>query len=89
MSNRKLTDEQTVQLLKDAEKGDTPMDELCREDGISEATFSTLRRQSDGTNVNELKRLTQLEAENARLLKLVGQLTLENNAMKEVVRKKR
>lgn len=41
-----------------------------------------------GTNTAELKRLKQLEQENARLLKLVGQLTLENSAIKEVLKKK-
>jgi len=89
MSKRKLTDEQTVELLKQAEKGETPITDLCRQYGISEATFYTLRRKYDGNTVSDIKRLRQLEAENARLLKLVGQLTLENTAMKEVVRKKR
>ncbi len=62
---------------------------LCRDYGISEATFYTLRRKYDGTTVNDVKRLQQLGAENMRLLNLVGQLTLKNNLMKKVVRKKR
>ena len=89
MPARKLSDEQTVQLLRDAEKGDRTIQELCREYGVSEATFYGLRSKYGGSTTGELKRLRQLEAENARLLKLVGQLALENNVMREITRKKR
>ncbi|AFZ69757.1 transposase [Deinococcus peraridilitoris] len=88
MPKSKLSDEQTIQLLREAEKGKKTVEALCREYGISDATFYKLRNRYAGSDVQDLKRLKQLEAENARLLKLVGQLTLENSAMKVVVRKK-
>ena len=88
MPKRKLTDEQIIDLLKAAEKGEIPLSDLCRQYNISEATYYNLKAKYQGTTTPELKRLKQLEQENARLLKLVGQLTLENSAIKEVIRKK-
>lgn len=88
MAKRKLTDEQIVELLKEGEKGELSVAELCRKYNISEPTYYNLKTKYQGTNTAELKRLKQLEQENARLLKLVGQLTLENSAIKEVLKKK-
>lgn len=88
MAKRKVTDEQILELLKEAEKGEIPVPDLCRQYNISEATFYKLKAKYAGSNTLELKRLKQLEQENTRLLKLVGQLSLENSAIKEVLRKK-
>lgn len=88
MAKRKLTDEQIVDLLKEGEKGELSVAELCSKYNISEPTYYNLKAKYQGTNTAELKRLKQLEQENARLLKLVGQLTLENSAIKEVLKKK-
>ena len=88
MRKRKFTDEQIVKVLQAAEKGEQTALALCREHGISDATFYAWRKQYGGTSVAELRRLKQLEAENAKLLRIVGQQRLEIEGLKEVVEKK-
>ena len=64
------------------------MAQICREHSLSEATFYTWKRQYGGVNVSELQRLKHLEDENRRLKQLVADLSLENQVVKEVLRKK-
>jgi putative transposase len=62
--------------------------ELCRRHGISEQTFYRWKAKYGGLEVNEARRLRQLEHENSRLKRLVADLTLDNQALKELVGKK-
>ncbi|WP_019586924.1 transposase [Deinococcus apachensis] len=89
MRQRKFSEEQIIKLLQDAKKGEQPIEELCREAGCSTASFSTWKAKYGDATVDEAKRLRQLERENERLLKLVGQQRLELEGMKEVLAKKR
>ena len=84
----KLTDEQIVALLREAEKGQKSVAELCREARVTETTFYRWRRKFGGSTVPDVRRLKELEKENGRLLRLLGQRDLEIDAMKELLRKK-
>ncbi|BDP43731.1 transposase (plasmid) [Deinococcus aetherius] len=89
MKQRKFSEEQILGLLQDAKKGEKPIEELCREAGCSTASFSTWKAKYGDATMIETRRLRQLERENERLLKLVGQQRLELEGMKELLSKKR
>jgi len=84
----KLSDEQIVALLREAERGQKSISELCREAGVTETTFYRWRRKFGGSTVTDVRRLKDLEKENGRLLRLLGQRDVEIDAMKELLRKK-
>ena len=65
-----------------------PVKELCRRHGFSEASYYLWRSKFGGMNVSEAKRLKELEIENARLKKLLAEQVLENEVIKDVLRKK-
>jgi putative transposase len=88
MRPRKLSDEQIVTLLREAEKGEKSIADLCREAGVTETSFYRWRRKFGGTTVSDVRRLRELEKENGRLLRLLGQRDVEIDAMKELLRKK-
>jgi putative transposase len=83
----RFTEEQIAFALKQAETG-TRVAEVCRKMGISEATFYNWKKRYGGLGVSELRRLKQLEEENARLKRLVADLSLDKEMLQEVVRKK-
>lgn len=64
------------------------MKDLAREHGISEATFYNWKAKYGGMEANEVKRMKELEEENSRLKRIVANLTLENDAIKNVLEKK-
>jgi putative transposase len=84
----KLSDEQIVALLREAERGQKSIAELCREAGVTETTFYRWRQKFGGSTVTDVRRLKELEKENARLLRLLGQRDVEIDGMKELLRKK-
>jgi len=84
----KLSDEQIVALLREAERGQKSIAELCREAGVTETTFYRWRRKFGGSTVTDVRRLKELEKENSRLLRLLGQRDVEIDGMKELLRKK-
>ncbi len=87
MKKSRFTEEQIAFALKQAETG-TRVAEVCRKMGISEATFYNWKKKYGGLGVSELRRLKQLEEENARLKRLVADLSLDKEMLQEVVRKK-
>ncbi|WP_336064789.1 MULTISPECIES: IS3 family transposase [Marinobacter] len=87
MKRSRYTEEQIAFALKQAELG-TPVPEVCRKMGISDATFYTWRKKYGGLGPSELKRLKQLEEENQRLKKLVADLSLDKTMLQDVVGKK-
>ncbi|MDL2345901.1 transposase [Deinococcus sp. MIMF12] len=89
MKTRQFSEDQIIKLLQDARKGEKPIEELCRDLGCSTASFYAWKKKYGDTSPDEAKRLRQLEKENARLLRIVGQQRLEIDAMRDVIQKKR
>ena len=87
MKKSQFTEEQILGILKQVEGGRTIAD-VCREHGISDATYHRWKGKYGGLEVRQLRRLKQLEEENRRLKQIVGELTLDNAALKDVVAKK-
>lgn len=87
MKKIKFTETQILSILKEQEQG-LKVGEICRKHGISDATFYNWKSKYSGMTVNELKRLKELEYENARLKKLFADVSLENAALKDIVTKK-
>lgn len=86
MKKSSFTEEQIIAILKRADAGEK-IDDLCRQAGISDSTFHRWKAKYGGLEVNELKRLKQLEDENRRLKQIVADLTLDNTALKDVLAK--
>jgi len=87
MKKSRFTEEQIAFALRLAESG-TPVADVCRQIGISDATFYTWKKKYADLGVSELRRLKMLEDENARLRRIVADLTLDKQILQEVVRKK-
>jgi putative transposase len=88
MQPKTFTEEQIVQILREAETGRIAIIQLCRQHGISETTFYTWRKKYGGVDVTAVKRLRELEHENARLKRLLAERDLEVDVLKEVLGKK-
>ena len=87
MKKSKFTDEQIAYALKQAELG-TPVAEVCRKMGISDATFYNWRTKFGGLSPSEVRRMKQLEEENAKLKRLVADLSLDKAMLQDVLSKK-
>jgi putative transposase len=90
MKAGQFTDEQIVAILQQAAKGDKPILELCREKGMSEATFYAWRKKFGGLQTRDVQRLKELEKENARLKRLLAEKAekvVEIDCLKEVASK--
>ena len=84
---KRFSEEQIIKAIKQHEAG-TKVDEICRQLGISNGTFYNWQSKYAGLEVNEAKRLRELELENNKLKKLLAEKLLENEAMKDVFTKK-
>jgi len=87
MKTSKFTDSQIMAILKQAEAG-TPVPELCREHGMSAATFYKWRAKFGGMDASLMARLKELEAENARLKKMYAEERLKAEVIQEAMAKK-
>lgn len=87
MKKSKYTEEQIAFALRQAESG-IVVGEVCRKMAISEATFYNWKKKYGGLGVTELRRLKQLEEENARLKRMVADLSLDKQMLQEVIQKK-
>jgi putative transposase len=81
VKKKRFTEQQIIGFLKEAEAG-MPVKDLCRKHGFSDAAFYGWRTKFRGLHVNEAKRLRELEAENARLKKLLAEAHLDVEALK-------
>ncbi|MBF0522101.1 MAG: transposase [Candidatus Omnitrophica bacterium] len=84
---KRHTEEQIIAVLKEAEAG-TKTGELCRQHGISDATFYKWKAKYTGLEVSDLKKMRTLEDENRRLKQIVADQTLDIQALKAVLSKK-
>lgn len=87
MRRSKFTESQIVAALQEVESG-VPIAEVIRKHGISRGTFFVWKSKYGGTTVAELKRLRELEAENAKLKRMYAELALENAAIQDVLSRK-
>ena len=87
MKKTRFTETQIVAILKKQEAGIKTSD-LCREYGISDATFYNWKAKYGGLEVRELKRLRELEQEHSRLKKMYAEISMENHALKDLISKK-
>jgi putative transposase len=87
MKKTKFTESQIIGILKEQEHGKKMID-ICREHGISQATFYQWKSKYSGMDVNQLKRVKELEAELAQYKKIVAEQTLHITVLKDIVEKK-
>jgi len=87
MRTKRFSEERIIGVLKEAEAG-AKTKELCRKHGISEATFYNWKAKYSGMTVSEARRLKELEAENAKLKKLLAESELDKAALKDLLNRK-
>ena len=84
MRKSKFSETQIVEILKQADGG-MPVKEVLRQHGISAPTYYKWKSKYGGLEVSELRRIRELETENAKLKRMYANLALENQAMKDVI----
>ena len=87
MNKSRYSDSQIISILKQAEAG-TPVTELCREHGMSDATFYKWRSKFGGMDVSMMARMKELEEENRRLKKMYAEERLKAEVLNEAMTKK-
>ena len=87
MKRSKYSESQIVGILKEADAG-MQVKEICRKYGFSDATYYTWKKKYGGLEVSDVRRLRELEAENAKLKRMYADLSLECDALKDLISKK-
>jgi putative transposase len=87
MKKTKFTESQIIGILKEQQAGKS-VNDICREHGISQATFYNWKSKYSGLEVNQLKKLKELEAELSQYKKIVAEQTLHITVLKDVIEKK-
>jgi len=87
MKKTRFTETRIVSIIKQQEAG-LPTADICREHGISQATFYNWKAKYGGMEVREVKRMKELEVENSKLKKMYAEISMENYALKDLIEKK-
>jgi putative transposase len=87
MKKTRFTESQIVSILKKQEAG-IKVTDICREHGISEPTFYNWKAKYGGMQISDVKRMKELGAENSRLKRMYAELSMQNDALKELIEKK-
>jgi len=85
---KRFTEEQIIAILRDGQAGTKSVEQLCREHGVSQPTYYAWKRKYASMNEPDVKRLRELEKENARLKRLLAERELALDVMKEFLEKK-
>lgn len=87
MKKKRFSEEQIVRILREAEKKERTIGEICKEHGVTEQSFYRWRNQFGGMEVNDVRRLRELERENTQLKQLLAERVMEIAAMKKVLKR--
>ena len=87
MKRSRFTETQIVSILKEGDAG-SPVKEICRKHGISDATYYNWRSRYGGMDASDLKRMKELEREVSQLKRMYADMALENRALKDLIEKK-
>jgi putative transposase len=87
MKQTRFTEEQVILALRQQEAKEKTTAEVCRDLGISQATFFKWKRKYGGMSVNDARRLRELEQENARLKRMLANAMLDKEILEEIVKK--
>jgi putative transposase len=87
MKQSRFSETQVVGILKEADAG-LPVKEVCRKYGISDGTYYNWKKKYGGLDISEVRRLRELEAENSKLKRMYAELSLENQALQDLISKK-
>lgn len=87
MKASKFSDAQKAFIVRQGEDG-TPVAEICRKSGISQATYFNWKKKYAGMMPSEMKRMRELESENARLKRIVADLSLDKEMLQDVIKRK-
>ena len=83
---KRFSEEQIVLILREAQSGQKTVEQLCRDHGIAAPTYYAWKRKFGAMDEPDVKRLRELEKENSRLKRLVADLSLDNQVLKEFPR---
>lgn len=87
MKKSRFSESQIIRILKEADGGRKVVD-ICRENGVSQATYYQWKAKFGGMEASDIRRLKELEKENSKLKRMFANLSLENEALKDVIAKK-
>ena len=87
MKKSRFSEQQIINILKQADAG-VKVQDLCRQHGISNATYYKWKSKYGGMEASDIKRLREIEAENSKLKRMFADLALENRALKDLIEKK-
>lgn len=88
MKGKRYTTEEKIRILREADRGGKSIQELCREENVSEMTFHRWKKQFGHMEINEARRLKELERENNELKKMLAESLLKNRVLEAVCEKK-
>ena len=87
MKHSRFNESQIVGILKEADSG-VMVKDICRKYGISDATYYKWKSKYGGLEVSDVRRMRELEAENSKLKRMYADVSLENQALKDLISKK-
>ena len=88
MKGKHYTSEEKIRILREADRGQKSIQDICREENVSEVTFHRWKKQFGHMEVNEARRLKELERENSELKKMLAESLLKNRVLEAVCEKK-